>query len=139
MIFNFTLCHDIPTGIKKPPVLVTWTKSRRICLDSQHVSGKTWTTFSNICAPRSFLLTLKHNNRYYNSLYAVLPCLRVVKNDLEARLRENLVVKVRFSIDCSIKPKQVKNNVWQGTTAGKYASQRFSACYAVQPKGCSTC
>jgi len=38
-----------------------------------------------------------------------------------------------------IKPKQVKNNVWQGTTAGKYASQQFSASYAAQPKGCSAC
>ena len=27
----------------------------------------------------------------------------------------------------------------QGTTAGKYASQRFSASYAAQPKGCSAC
>jgi len=29
--------------------------------------------------------------------------------------------------------------VVQGTTAGKYASQRFSASYAALPKGCSAC
>ena len=45
------------------------------------------------------------------------------------------VAKVRFSIDYSTK----LNNVLQGTTAGKYASQRFSASYAAQPKGCSAC
>ena len=45
----------------------------------------------------------------------------------------SLVAKVRFSIDYSTKLKQVKNNVLQGTTAGKYASQRFSASYAAQP------
>ena len=31
------------------------------------------------------------------------------------------MVKVRFSIAYNIKPKQVKNSVWQGTTAGEYA------------------
>jgi hypothetical protein len=50
-----------------------------------------------------------------------------------------LEVKLLFSIGYNIELKQVKNNVGQGTTADKYASQRFSASYAAQPKGCSAC
>ena len=44
------------------------------------------------------------------------------------------MVLVQFNTGCFIMQKQVKNNVWQGTTAGKYASQRFSASCAAQPR-----
>jgi hypothetical protein len=45
-----------------------------------------------------------------------------------------LEVKLLFSIGYNIEQKQVKNNVWQGTTADKNASQLFSASYAAQPR-----
>ena len=42
---------------------------------------------------------------------------------------------VQFNTGCFIMQKQVKNNVWQSTTAGKYASQRFSASCASSAQG----
>ena len=45
-----------------------------------------------------------------------------------------VVVRTKSAVSC-LTTWVVLNNLWQGTTSGKYASHRFSASCAAQPKG----